>query len=139
MAAFLLDTNVVSEPLLSRPNPYVLKRLAAHQTEIAIASVVWHELWYGCDRLPPSAKRTAIETYLREVVGRTIPIVAYDQRAAAWHAFERARLAQVGRTPPFADGQIAATAAVNGLILVTFNRGDYLGFEGLQVQDWRNT
>lgn len=139
MAAFLLDTNVVSEPLLSRPNPYVLERLAAHQTEIAIASVVWHELWYGCDRLPPSANRTAIETYLREVVGRTIPIVAYDQRAAAWHAFERARLAQVGRTPPFADGQIAATAAVNGLILVTFNRGDYVGFEGLQVQDWRNT
>ncbi len=139
MAAFLLDTNVVSEPLLPRPNPQVLERLTAHQTEIAIASIVWHELWYGCDRLPPSVKRTAIETYLREVVGRTIPILAYDQRAAAWHAFERARLAQIGRPPPFADGQIAATAAVNGLILVTFNRGDYEGFEGLQVEDWRHT
>ncbi len=135
---YLLDTNVISEPLRPVPNLHVLERLREHQTEIAIASIVWHELWYGCDRLPPSAKRAAIESYLREVVARTIPILAYDQRAAAWHAAERARLAQIGRPPPFADGQIAAITAVNDLILVTFNRGDYEGFEGLQVQDWRD-
>jgi tRNA(fMet)-specific endonuclease VapC len=43
-----------------------------------------------------------------------------------------------GRPSPFADGQIAAIAAVNGLILVTFNRGDFEGFDGLQMQDWRD-
>ena len=43
--AYLLDTNVVTEPLRPLPNPHVLERLAAHQNEIAIASVVWHELW----------------------------------------------------------------------------------------------
>ena len=135
---YLLDTNVVSEPLRPSPDPQVLERLREHQAEIVIASVVWHELWYGCYRLPPSAKRTVIEAFLRDVVARAIPILSYDQRAALWHAEERARLAQIGRPPPFADGQIAAIAVTNGLCLVTFNRDDYSAFQGLRLEDWRN-
>jgi predicted nucleic acid-binding protein len=49
----------------------------------------------------------------------------------------RARLAQIGRPPPFADGQIAAIAVTNGLVLVTFNRKDYDAFEELRMEDWR--
>lgn len=136
---YLLDTNIVSESLRPVPNQEVLDHLREHQTEIAIASVVWHELWYGCCRLPPSTKRTVIETYLKDVVARTIPILSYDQRAALWHAEERARLAQIGRPSPFADGQIAAIAATNGLCLVTFNRDDYAAFQGLRLEDWRTS
>ncbi len=135
---YLLDTNVISETLRPFPNQHVLDHLRERQAELAIASVVWHEMWYGCYRLPPSTKRTVIETYLRDVVARTIPILPYDQEASAWHAEERARLAQIGRPPPFADGQIAAIAATNGLVLVTFNGDDYAAFHGLQVEDWRN-
>ncbi len=136
---FLLDTNVVSEPLRPVPNQEVLERLREHQTEVAIASVVWHELWYGCCRLPVSSKRTLIEAYLKDVVARAIPILSYDSRAALWHAEERARLAQIGMPPPFADGQIAAIAATNGLCLVTFNRDDFVAFQGLRLEDWRHS
>lgn len=136
---YLLDTNVVSEALRPVPDPRVLDRLHEHQAEIAIASVVWHELWYCCRRLPPSKKRAAIEAYLRDVVGRTIPILPYDAGAAAWHAGERARLAQAGVPPPFADGQIAAVAATNDLVLVTFNGEDYAAFRDLRVEDWRDS
>ena len=135
---YLLDTDIVSETLRPISNQTVLAHLREHQTEIAIASVVWHELWYGCYRLPPSTKRTAIEAYLKDVVARTIPILPYDQRAALWHAVERARLAQIGRPPPFADGQIAAVAITNGLSLVTFNRDDYAAFQDLWLEDWRH-
>ena len=62
---FLLDTNIVSEPLRPAPDPAILANLRDHQSEVAIAAVVWHELWFGCLRLPPSAKREAIEHYLR--------------------------------------------------------------------------
>ena len=134
---YLLDTNIVSETLRPIPNQALLAHLQAHQTAIAIASVVWHELWYGCCRLPPSTKRTVIETYLKDVVARTIPILPYDQRAALWHAKERARLTQIGRTPPFADGQIAAVAITSGLSLVTFNHDDYAAFQDLRLEDWR--
>ena len=60
----------------------------------------------------------------------------YNRDAADWHARERARLSAIGRTPPFVDGQIAAIAYVNDLILITLNTGDFENFEGLRVQSW---
>jgi tRNA(fMet)-specific endonuclease VapC len=94
-------------------------------------------LLFGCHRLPVSEKRAVIEDYLHQVVAASIEILPYDERAAGWHAAERARLALAGRTPPFADGQIAAVARTNDLILVTLNMADYGGFRDLQVEDWR--
>jgi tRNA(fMet)-specific endonuclease VapC len=133
---YLLDTNIVSEPLRPTPNAKVLARLKRHQDELAIASIVWHELWFGCQRLPVSAKRTAIERYLNEVIVVSMLILPYDQAAAEWHAGERARLTALGKTPPFADGQIMAIAHANRLILVTLNPSDYTAFSEAKVEDW---
>jgi tRNA(fMet)-specific endonuclease VapC len=137
MIRYLLDTNVISEPLKVVPNEHVLLRLKQHHASIAIASIVWHELCYGCARLPTSIRRTTIDRYLQQVVAPTVPILPYDTHAATWHAHERARLAALGLTPAFADGQIAAVAMVHQLILVTFNTPDYAHFAGLVVEDWR--
>jgi tRNA(fMet)-specific endonuclease VapC len=137
VSRYLLDTNIVSEPLRPAPNPRILERLRRHQEQLATASVVWHELLFGCHRLPASERRAAIEEYLRTVVASSIEILPYDERAARWHAVERARLAQAGRTPPFADGQIAAVARTNDLTLVTLNQTDYAGFHDLQIEDWQ--
>jgi tRNA(fMet)-specific endonuclease VapC len=134
---YLLDTNVVSEPLRPKPRPGVLRRILDHENEIAIPSIVWHELRYGVARLPESRRRTAITRYLDDVVRETIPILDYDEPAAEWHAAERARLAARGEMPPFADGQIAAIAHVNDLTLVTFNDGDFSRFDGLRLVTWR--
>ncbi len=136
---YLLDTNVLSEPLRPRPDTRVLEMLQEHEESLATATIVWHELWYGCSRLPPSKKREMIERYLEEVVGAHIPLLPYDERAARWHATERARLVRIGRTPAFVDGQIAAIAAVNGLVLVTRNVSDYADFQGLTVESWHTT
>ncbi len=92
---------------------------------------------FGCYRLPASARRSAIEEYLKGVVAPSILILPYDARAAGWHAAERARLTGVGKTPPFADGQIAAVARVNELTVVTVNLDDYATFQDVQVEDWR--
>ena len=134
---YLLDTNIVSEPLRPAPDPNILKRLKRHQDELTIAAPVWHELLFGSCRLPISAKRTAIENYLHQVVAVSMPILPYDERAAEWHAVERARLTVAGKTPSFVDGQIAAIARTNDLILVTLNRADYTDFQNLSVEDWR--
>jgi tRNA(fMet)-specific endonuclease VapC len=96
-----------------------------------------HEMLVGCYRLPVSAKRTAIEKYLFDVIRPSLPILPYDDRAAEWHAAERARLIQIGRTPPFPDGQIIAIAKVHDLILVTINLADYSSFQDVRVEDWR--
>src|SRR5512147_81209 len=133
---YLLDKNIVSEPLRPAPNPKVMARLKRHSGELAIASLVWHELWFGCQRLPISTKRTVIEKYLNEVVAVSMAILPYDQVAAEWHAAERARLTAIGKTPPFVDGQIMAIAQTNGLSLVTLNPKDYEAFAGVKVEDW---
>jgi tRNA(fMet)-specific endonuclease VapC len=65
-----------------------------------------------------------------------ITLLPYDTNAATWHAIERARLAVLGQTPPFADGQIAAIAKANNLILVTGNVSDYQNFTELQIENW---
>ncbi len=51
---------------------------------------------------------------------------------------ERARLAAHGRTLPFVDGQIAAIAQTNNLVLVTANAADFRDFAGLTIEDWRS-
>lgn len=133
---YLLDTNTVSEPLRPRPAAGVIRRLHEYDGEIAISSPVWHELRFGCARLAPSRRREAIERYIEDVVQRSFPILDYDLQAADWHARERARLTAAGRTPPFVNGQNAAIAHANGLILVTSNIGDFRAFEGLSVESW---
>jgi len=64
----------------------------------------------------------------------TIP--PYDAKAASWHGVERARLEQAGKAPSFADGQIAAIAAVHGLTPVTRNVYDFTNFKRLRVENW---
>ena len=135
---FLLDTNIVSEAVRPFPNSVVLDKIEQNKGKVGIATVVWHELLFGLERLPPSRKRNALEAYLLRVVQATMPILPYDQAAAEWHARERVRLVATGRTPPFLDGQIAATAKANDLVLVTANRSHFESFEGLRVEDWRS-
>jgi tRNA(fMet)-specific endonuclease VapC len=77
-----------------------------------------------------------LEAYLRDVVQGSFPILPYDEAAAAWHGEERARLESLGRPVPFVDGQIAAIAHVNGLILATTNDKDFVRFKGLAVRNW---
>ena len=134
---YLLDTNIVYEALRPAPNARVMQNLKLYADALAIPAIVWHELWYGCRRLPISTKRTTIERYLVEVIEPSIAIVPYDTKAAHWHALERARLAAIGKLPPFADGQIAAIAAVNGLALVTINISDFSQFRDIQVVNWQ--
>ena len=133
---YLLDTNVVSEGLKNRPDQRILKKMHDHEGEMAIASVVWHELVFGAVRAPSAGKRSIIELYLYDVIHPNIPILPYDERAAWWHAQERARLSGKGEIPPFADGQIAAIARTNGLVLVTRNTRDFVNFDRLQLENW---
>ena len=93
---YLLDTNIISEPLRPKPSKSVMRLLREHEDDIAIPAPVWHELRFGCARLAPSRQREAIERYIEDVVLASFPVLEYDQRAADWHAIERARLSAGG-------------------------------------------
>jgi tRNA(fMet)-specific endonuclease VapC len=132
---FLLDTHALAEPIRPAPNPGFLKRLRANEAKLAIASVTLHEALYGVERLPDGKRKEGLREYVREIVTK-MSALPYDAKAAEWHARERARLDAVGRTMPYAGGQIAAVAVVNALTLVTANVRDFRHLEGLRVESW---
>jgi tRNA(fMet)-specific endonuclease VapC len=137
-ARYLLDTNVLSE--LSKPSPDagVLKLFRRHELHVTTAAIVWNELLFGCHRLPSSKRRDLLLAFVDQVLRPALPVLPYDTAAAEWHAAERVRLEKKGTPRPFVDGQIAAVARVNGLILVTANAKDFRFFDGLVVEDWRS-
>ena len=132
---YLLDTNIISESMRPVPNQKVIDKLRIHQLEIATATVVIHELFYGCLRLPESKRRNFFEQYLEDLV-LTLPFFDYDLNSARYHARERARLSKLGKVTAFADGQVASIAVTNDLILVTNNVTDFQEFEGLKIENW---
>ena len=133
---YLLDTNIVSAPMARHPDPNIVRRLEEHELECAIAAPVWHELTYGCRRLPRGRRRSALETYLDDVVRASFPVLPYDEAAATWHGLERARMEAAGRPAPYVDSQIAAIAHGNSLVLVTLNTKDFAAFSGVKVENW---
>ncbi len=132
---YLLDTNVVSELARPFPDPRVEKNFTAHQGSSVISALTWHELKFGVLRMPSSRRKQLLEEFLETVVGVRPPL-AYDGRAAEWHAIECVRQEAVGRVAPFVDGQIAAIAAVNGLTLITRNTSDFISVKGLKLDSW---
>ena len=133
---YLLDTNIVSAPMAKHPDPNIVQHLEERGPECAIAAPVWHELTYGCLRLPRGSRRAALEDYLNDVVRASFTILPYDETAATWHGLERARLEALGRPAPYVDSQIAAIAHANSLVVVTVNTKDFAAFTGLKVENW---
>jgi tRNA(fMet)-specific endonuclease VapC len=133
---YLLDTNIIAEPTKPQPNQQVLDRLIQLAGDLAISSVTWHELWFGTERLPTGRRRQNLEEYLHNLAAENLPILSYTTEAARWFATERSRLTKIGLSPSYPDGQIAAIAHTNSLILVTRNVSDFTHFDGLRLENW---
>ncbi len=131
---YLLDTNIVSQPVCKRPDVRVLAELREFGEVCAIASTTWHELHYGASLLPESRRRAKIEHYIRGLPA-VMPILDYDAPVAAWHGRIRAKLQASGLTTPILDGQIAAVAHVHSLTVITANVVDFEPF-GVPVKNW---
>lgn len=132
---FLLDSNIISEMTRRQPHPGVVQNYEAHYAQLALPAPGWHEVQYGCLRLPPGQRRDALLSYLNQVMG-VHPKLPYDATAALVHAQLRADGASRGRVLPLFDAQIAAIAITQGLTLVTRNTRDFQGLPGLRMVNW---
>jgi len=134
---WLLDTNVVSEPIRQKPSPAVVNWLAAKaKGETAISIVTLAELRDGAACARDQLKRHQLSTWIdTEIVeyfeDRTLSLsidVLLD-----WIALSR-RLRRGGRAREPTDLLIGATARVHSLILVSRNIRHFAG-TGIVVYD----
>ena len=126
--SFLLDTNVLSEPVKERPNPGVLAWLSkVNEDQVFVSVVTITELRYGVERLAIGKRRERLDGWLRKDLisrfeGRILPV---DLRIADACGGLMARSESMGRPMEARDAFIAATAEVHRLTLVTRNTSDF--------------
>jgi toxin FitB len=127
---FLLDTCVVSEAAKPRENTVLRDWLAGQPPEaLHISALTLGELQFGMYRLPDGKRRLElwrwIDTVREDFDGRIL--VLDDKIALCWGEL-RAEFPDAKTV----DSQIAATALVHNLTLVTRNVRDFR-FPGLAV------
>jgi len=133
---FLLDTNILSEPARIKPSEKVMDNFSLYDGQYTTAAIVWHELQYGCALLPESKRKKELQNYLSVLKNNGLKILPYDHNAAEWFAKQRAILKDQGIAVSYADGEIAAIAAVNDLTLVTRNTRDFKDYTNLDLANW---
>jgi predicted nucleic acid-binding protein len=122
VSGFLIDTNVISEFVRPRPNAHVISWLEAIEPAMLFASVVtFGEIRLGIEDMPLSKRRSELEEWLEKGMpawfeSNLLPIT--KAIADRWGQIT-IQAKRKGTPLSTADGFIAATALVHGLVVVT--------------------
>jgi hypothetical protein len=112
---------------------------AADETALALSVLTLAELRRGASALPPSRRRSALESWIDDALPARFldRVFAVDKRVAEVWAERQARLDRQGRPLPVIDGLFAATAVVHGYGVATRNERDFTAFGVPIVNPWR--
>lgn len=119
----VLDTNVISEPLKSMPDPKVMAWLDDQSAEtLFITAISRAELRFGVLKLPEGKRKSALAERIERVLDlfkdRTLD---FDTAASDKLAEIAARCEKAGRPAVAPDAYIAACAAARGFAVATRN------------------
>ncbi|WP_127077142.1 type II toxin-antitoxin system VapC family toxin [Rhodomicrobium lacus] len=129
---WLLDTNIISNLVKPAPSETLMAWMAEQADEdLFIASLTIAEIWRGILEKPVGKRRAQLEVWFEGAegpaalfAGRVLP---FDERAAiAWARLMADGKAE-GRPRSALDMIIAATAEVNGCVVVTDNERNFAG------------
>lgn len=119
----LLDTNVLSEPLQSKPSLKVVEWLDSQAAEtLYLSAISVAELRFGVLRLPHSKRKNELGAKVEQALDlfkdRTL---AFDLPAAEHLAQILTRTEKIGKKTPAPDAYIAAIAMAHGFAVATRN------------------
>jgi hypothetical protein len=135
----ILDTNVISEIMLPRPDIHILSWLDGQSdASIWTTSVNIFEIRYGLQSMPEGKKRSALldlfERWLAEVIqGR---IASFDEAAARRAADLNALRKKIGRLVDTRDTMIAGIVLASHATLATRNVKHFEEIASSLVNPW---
>lgn len=123
--SWLLDADVLCQPVKTRGNPAVIDWLEREQDDCYTSTIVIAQVAYWV-RTKEGRLRSRLEQWLRRSVealeGR---ILSFNVATAHVWADQKLLLEQAGRQMPIEDSYIAATARRHDLTIVTGNERDF--------------
>ena len=79
---YLLDTNIISEPVKKVPDESVLIELEARTKLSAISVISWSELLQGVQLMPEGKRQRRIESFIINDINALYDKVPFDEHAA---------------------------------------------------------
>jgi toxin FitB len=120
----VLDTDVVSELMLNKPDTTVLAWLdKQNASDLWLTSVIVTELLYGIARLPDGVRKRDLQSALVTTLEQDFNqrVLSFDLESASICASLMATCERAGRVSSIADAQIAAVCILHGATLATRN------------------
>lgn len=133
MTSYLIDTNVISESVKSRPEPAVIAWLAT-QEELRLSAVTVLELAAGIERMPAGRRRRVLSEWFGALLSGGVEVLAFDRTAALTGARIDADGRRRGRPVPDRDLLVLATAKARGLGVATRDLDHFRG-HGVALYD----
>jgi toxin FitB len=137
---YLLDTNVISEPMKARPDAKVVRWLAAADEDCLFLSVIsFAEIRKGIEELGLGRRRDTLTAWLYEELAVRFErrILAVDLGVTeAWGTI-MSRTSRMGLNLGAMDAFFAATADVHDLTFVTRNAKDFEKLDIPLLNPWK--
>lgn len=132
MIRYLIDTNVIIALKNQRSRPLTERIFACKPGEIALSTIVLHELYYGAYR----SQRLERNLEVIRLIKRDFEILDLDDEDAREAGDLRASLTKVGTPIGPYDLLIAGQAIARSLVLVSNNLGEFSRIPRLRLEDW---
>ena len=134
----VLDTNVLSEPLKTRPDLKVLAWLDAQTAEtLYLSTISYAELRFGVLKMPDGKRRNDLAAQIdRALELFKDRILEFNVKAAEQLAQIGARCMKMGKPATAPDAYIAAIAAAHGFSVATRNVDHFKHTGVLVINPW---
>jgi tRNA(fMet)-specific endonuclease VapC len=127
---YLPDSSVLIG-IITHDDRTLKRRLKIHRQDIALSSIVFHELYFG------AFFSKQVSRNLEAVDRLGFPVLDFDVHDARAAGEIRAALKRQGAPIGPYDILIAGQALARSLTLVTANIGEFARVPGLALEDWR--
>jgi predicted nucleic acid-binding protein len=121
---YLVDANILSEPIRANPSTAVLEWIQSHELDLVVNPIILGELEYGILQLPHSRKKKQLEAWFASGI-RLLNVAEMTATTAGEWARLLSELRRKGRAMPVKDSLIAATAREHRLTIATRNLPDF--------------